>query len=126
MKRRHFYIAMMALSVVFMAFPETTIHPFLPMFDVPIKTNVYAWIHLVHLQLVAQIVLNVYDSQPDEAFDNRAYLAFMVYDWADFALTCNQEYTRIWSIPVTANIIALIGFILVSSYGVVKTRYFNI
>lgn len=127
MKRRHFYITLMAMSVMFMAFPTTVIYPFWPLFPgTPIQLNVYAWIHLVHLQLVAQIALNVYDSQPDELRDNRLYLAFMVYDWADFTLTCNQEYSKIGPIPVTANVISLAGFVILSSFGQVKTRYFKL
>ncbi len=103
----------MALSVMFMAFPTTIINPFVNEYS--IQLNVYAWIHLVHLQLVAQIVMNVYDSQPEEVFDNKAYLAFMVYDWIDFAITCNQEYFHIGKIPVTANILSLVGFVSIYS-----------
>ena len=114
----------MALSVMFMAFPESVIHPFAN--DTPIQINVYAWIHLVHLQLVAQIVMNVYDTQPDEAWDNKVYLTFMLYDWIDFAVTCNQPYFKIGPLPVTANIISLIGFIFVSSdYGHRVLRIFQ-
>lgn len=111
LRRRHVYIALMAMSVLFMAFPETVIHPFAN--ASPIQLNVYAWIHLVHLQLVAQIVLNVYDSRPEEAFDNKAYLAFMLYDWIDFGLTCNTEYFKIGPVPITANILSLLGIITV-------------
>lgn len=116
MRRENLYIALMAMSVLFMAFPTTIVHPFLPIFDVPIQLNVYAWIHLVHLQLVIQIGLGVYDSKPDELYTNRWYLALMVYDWADFTLTCNQAYFHIGPIPVTANIISLLGFLAVTSF----------
>ena len=111
MKREFFYIMLMGLSVMFMAFPETVIRPFYG--NTPIQLNVYAWIHLMHLQLCAQIMLNVYDSRPEEMIANKAYLGFMLYDWADFAVTCNQEYFKIGPVPVTANIISLIGFIFV-------------
>lgn len=109
---------------MFMAFPDTYIHPFIG--DAEIQLNVYAWIHLVHLQLIAQIMMNVHDSQPDEIADNKIYLAFMLYDWIDFAVTCNQPYCHIGNIPVTANILSLVGFILVSSVKIEKSRYVNL
>lgn len=122
MKRRDLYIALMVLSVMFMAFPETVIHPFAN--KSPIQLNVYAWVHLVHLQLIAQIMMSVYDSHPDEKIDNKLYLVFMMYDWIDFTLTCNQPYSHIWNVPVTANILSLIGFIcMTAAYRIWRTRF---
>jgi len=120
MNRGHLYIFIIAASVMFMAFPETVIHPFLT--DSPIQLNVYAWIHLTNFQLVIQILLSLYDSKKDELIYNGWYLVFMCYNWIDFTLGCNTVYAKIGVLPISANVISVAGFFIVLGYMKWRTR----
>lgn len=97
------------MGVAFESIPYgNTIHPF-PFSATGIGLSTYIYFHIDKLIWVMVGSLLVSDSKSSERWTNVVFLSVLVFDWIDYALTCNQMWFEV-GFPVTGNLVKLLAF----------------
>lgn len=109
MKRKHLFVVVLFLEMMFIYVPDWggLIHPF-PFHATSITASTYVYFHFEHLTFLLLGWLLVQDSKHPERATNKAFFWILVFDYADYILTCNQAWGGTW---ITGNIAKLIAFI---------------
>lgn len=111
MRRKHLFALILFLEMVYIYVPEwgAVIKPFIN--DTEISMSAYVYFHFEHMVFIILGWLLVSDSKHPERFTNKAFFGVLVFDYADYILTCNQAWGANW---MTGNLVKLAGFILLT------------